>query len=103
MVARLSVLAPVVAHHVSPPSFLATSRRFTVLHGTRFVEKNCLRGNVGGIGDPIFDIKLLDHVVGRREQRFWDRDAEGLSGFKINHKFKLRGLHNGQIGRICAF
>src|SRR6516164_2840589 len=45
----------------------------------------------------------LDHLVGRSEQIWWNGKAERLGGVEIDHKLKLAGPHNWQVGRFLAF
>ena len=46
---------------------------------------------------------LFDHVVGLRKQRWWDRYAERLSRFEIDHQLVLGWRLHGKIGGLLAF
>ena len=39
--------------------------------------------------------RLLDHLIGGRQQRFRDGEAEGLGGFEVDDQIELRGLLDG--------
>ena len=45
---------------------------------------------------------LLDHLVGRGQQRFRDSEAERLGGFEVDGKFELGRLDDRQVGRLLA-
>ena len=45
---------------------------------------------------------LFDHLVGAREQRWWDFEAECLGGVEIEHKLEFRGRLNGKVARRCT-
>src|ERR1700686_2600634 len=45
----------------------------------------------------------LDHLVGGRQQRFRDGEAEGLGGLEVDDQFELGGLLHRQIGSFLAF
>src|SRR5262249_22042115 len=52
---------------------------------------------------PKADIGILfDHVAGLRKQRWWDRYAERLSRFEIDHQFVLGWRLHGKIGGLLA-
>jgi hypothetical protein len=40
----------------------------------------------------------LDHLVGRGQQRFRDREAERFGGLEVDHKFQLSWLLDWQVG-----
>src|SRR5262249_28942565 len=46
---------------------------------------------------------LLDHIVGLRKQRWWDRYAERLSRLEIDHQLVLGWRLHGKIGWLLAF
>jgi hypothetical protein len=46
---------------------------------------------------------LLDHLVGRGEQRFRDGEAEGFGGLEVVNHLKFCDLLHGEIGRLVAF
>jgi len=39
-------------------------------------------------------LRLIDHLVGAREQRGWHFDANGLGGLEIDGQLKLGRLHD---------
>ena len=43
---------------------------------------------------------LLDDLIRPRQQRRWDREAEGLGGLEVDHQLELRGLLNREIRRL---
>jgi hypothetical protein len=45
---------------------------------------------------------LLDHLVGRRQQRFRDGEAERLGGFEVDHQLDLHYLLDRQISWFFA-
>src|SRR5262245_49726539 len=45
---------------------------------------------------------LLDHVVGPKEHRLRDRQAEGLGGLEVDDELELGGLLDGQVGGLGA-
>src|SRR5712692_1984197 len=45
---------------------------------------------------------LLDHLVRPPQQRLRDREAEGLGGLQVDHKFELRGLLDREIAGLGA-
>ena len=54
---------------------------------------------------PIADIGhiLFDHLVGPREKRGRDRDAERLGGLEIDHQLVLGWRLHGKVGGLLAF
>src|SRR5262245_16219304 len=46
---------------------------------------------------------LLDNLVGSREHRRWDRQAEGLGGLEIDHQLERCRLLNREVGGLGAF
>src|SRR5215472_5516171 len=40
------------------------------------------------------------HLVGEREQLLWNLEAQRLGGLEVDGQFELRGLLNGEIGRL---
>ena len=46
---------------------------------------------------------LLDYLVGNRQQRFRDGDAERLGGREIDDELELGRLHDRQVGGLGAF
>jgi hypothetical protein len=49
------------------------------------------------------EVSLLDHLIGGRQQRFRDRDAERLGGLEVDHQFELGSPLDRQIGWLSAF
>jgi hypothetical protein len=45
---------------------------------------------------------LLDDLVGPREHRRRDRQAERLGGRPVDHEIELRGLLDGQVAGLGA-
>src|SRR5262245_5735925 len=45
----------------------------------------------------------LDHFVRSRQHIGWNRQADLLGGFQIDHQLKLHWLFHGQIGRLSTF
>src|SRR6516164_602074 len=54
-------------------------------------------------GVQTFCASLLDHLVGRGQQRFRDGEAEGLRRFKIDDQINFRDLLHWEIGGLLAF
>jgi hypothetical protein len=48
------------------------------------------------------DASLLDHLIGSRQQRFRDGEAERLGGFEVDDELELGRLHNRQVGGFLA-
>ena len=52
---------------------------------------------------PKADIaRLFDHLVGTREQRGRNREAERLGGLKVDHEFKSGWLFYWEGQRACC-
>jgi hypothetical protein len=49
------------------------------------------------------DHRLLDHLIGPRQQRRRDREAKGLGGLEVDDELESRGLLHRQISRPGAF
>ena len=45
---------------------------------------------------------LLDHLVGEREQRRRDFEAERLRSLEIDHQLEFARLYHGQVGGLFA-
>ncbi len=45
---------------------------------------------------------LLNHLVGARQHRWRDRQAEGLGGLEVDDQLELRGMLDGQVGGFGA-
>jgi hypothetical protein len=45
---------------------------------------------------------LLNNLVGRGQQRFWDGEAEGLGGLDVDDEFELGRLQDGQVSGLGA-
>src|SRR5229473_4613900 len=43
---------------------------------------------------------LLDHLIGPLQERWRDRQAEGLSGLEVDDQLELGGLLDGQVSRL---
>jgi hypothetical protein len=58
---------------------------------------------VSGVG-PDSDItqRLLDHLVGKRQQRIWHGQTERLGGHEVDHQFEFGWLQNREVGRLVA-
>src|SRR5215831_17855968 len=69
----------------------ADSLAFPLVSGAR-----CLRRSVGARGAH----DLLDHLICSRQQRWRDREADGLRGFGIDHQLERGGLLHGQVGGL---
>jgi hypothetical protein len=46
---------------------------------------------------------LVDHLVRSRQDRLRNGKAERLRGLHIDHKLELRGLLDGEVGRLSTF
>jgi len=46
---------------------------------------------------------LFDHLVGAREQCWWNCDAKRLGGSQVDHEFVFRRCLDGQFGGFLAF
>jgi len=55
---------------------------------------------VRALGNPR---PLLDHVIGPRDHRFRDREAERFGGLQINHEAEPARLLEWQVGGLGAF
>src|SRR5262249_49813633 len=44
----------------------------------------------------------LDHLIGTREQRRRDFEAEGFRGLQVDHELESRGLIDRQVGGVLA-
>src|SRR5262245_18664243 len=47
--------------------------------------------------------RILDHLIGSHEHQRWDRQAQSLSSFKVDHQFELRRLLYWKIGGFGTF
>src|SRR5437016_3891814 len=47
-------------------------------------------------------LRSFDHLVGKREQRRRDFDAERLRGLEIDHQLEFARLYHGQVGGLFA-
>jgi hypothetical protein len=56
----------------------------------------------GGREGPVPRVGSLDDVVRPRQQRRWDREAEGVRGLEVNRELEPRGLLDGQVGGFRA-
>jgi len=45
---------------------------------------------------------LLDHLVGAQQDRFGDRNAQGLGGLEVDDQLEFGWLLDGQVGRFRA-
>src|SRR6516165_1772945 len=66
----------------------------------RTVSTAGVGGDATGIGGS-GALRLLDHLIGGRQQRFRDGEAEGLGGFEIDDELELGRLLDRQ--GICLF
>src|SRR5215469_12504855 len=46
---------------------------------------------------------LFDHLVGGRQQRHWDGDAERLGGLQVDGQLELDWVLHWQVGRLVPF
>src|SRR5262249_31247165 len=46
--------------------------------------------------------RLVDHLIGARDECRGHRDAERLGGLEVNDQLELRGLLDRQITRLCT-
>src|SRR5262249_59696684 len=46
--------------------------------------------------------RLLNHVVGSGEERWWDRQPKRRRGFEVYHELELGGLLDRKVGRLSA-
>src|SRR6266542_778402 len=45
----------------------------------------------------------LNHLVRSQQQRWRDRQAEGLGSLEVDHQLELRRLLNGEVGGLSTF
>ena len=48
-------------------------------------------------------IKLLDHLVGDREQPWREAEPECLGRVEVNHELELGSLHDRQVNGLLTF
>src|SRR5262245_49091185 len=48
------------------------------------------------------DPRLLDHLIGAHEQRWWHCEAKRLRSFEVDHQLESRGLFDWHINWVCA-
>ena len=49
---------------------------------------------------PVYPGAFLDHLIRPRQHVGWNRQADLLGGFEIDHELELRRLLHRQIGRF---
>jgi hypothetical protein len=54
----------------------------------RPISTAACRASASGSGDQA----LFDHLVGGREQRLWNFEAQRLGGFEVDHQLELGRL-----------
>src|SRR5262249_8296118 len=62
-----------------------------------------LGGKGRGEEDECATEELLDDLVRPRQDRLRDREAEGPGRLEVDHQFELRGLLDGEVGRLGTF
>src|SRR5262249_28637039 len=77
-----------------------------------FPQKSCLlyprkrtcavHQTMSALGQKRTSLVLFDYLVGTVEQRRWDREAERLGGFEIDHQLVFRRSLHGKISRFFA-
>jgi hypothetical protein len=60
-----------------------------------------VRIDVGLFG--LISTQSLDHLICSHQHVWWNREADLLCGFQIDHQFELSRLLNSQVGGFCAF
>jgi hypothetical protein len=50
----------------------------------------------------LFIFSLLNHFRRSHEDHRWNRQAESLGGFEVDHQLKLGRLFDRQVGRLSA-
>jgi hypothetical protein len=48
-------------------------------------------------------LRLFDHLIRSEQKRRRDGQAQRLGGLEVDHQLELRGLLNGEIGRLGPF
>jgi hypothetical protein len=77
-------------HEIKHDGFRILARRDA--KGVRLYSRNRLQ-------EPV----LLDHLVGEREQRGRNGEAESLGSLNIDHQLELDRLLDRHVGRLLSF
>src|SRR5262245_60952792 len=57
---------------------------------------------ISGCEQSQHDPRLLDHLIGTHEQRWWHCEAKRLRSFEVDHQLESRGLFDWHINWVCA-
>ena len=105
--------AMVAAAPVLPAGYVVSASRIAdrrmILAGYRLADlltraySKLIEGEISSIlASRLGFLPSLDHFIRSRQHIRWNRQADLLRGFEINHELKLRWLLYGQISRLCS-